>query len=81
MADGGRYMSFPVVNKDDIKERVRTVRKRLEMLGVRSIGLFGSFVREEQTLSNDVDMLVEFEPRKNTFDNFMEVSFLLEGLF
>jgi hypothetical protein len=29
---------------------------------------------------SDIDILVEFMPEKHTFDNFMEVAFLLEKL-
>jgi predicted nucleotidyltransferase len=32
-----------------------------EKFKVKSIGLFGSCVREEQTEKSDIDMLVEFE--------------------
>jgi predicted nucleotidyltransferase len=45
---------------------------------VKRIGLFGSFVRGEQRPESDIDLLVEFEPGKKTFDAFMELSFLLE---
>ena len=69
-----------VNTKDAIVKRILEVRERLALLGVRSIGLFGSFVRGEQTSLSDVDMLVEFIPEKHTFDNFMEVAFLLEEL-
>ena len=41
-----------VNTKDDIFERIPAARKRLALLGVRSIGLFGSFVRGEQTSLN-----------------------------
>jgi predicted nucleotidyltransferase len=43
--------------------------------------LFGSFVRGRQNANSDVDVLVEFLPGQKTFDNFMQLSFLLEGLF
>ena len=69
-----------VNTKDDIVERILEARKRLAFLGVRSIGLFGSFVRGEQTSLSDVDILLEFMPEMHTFDNFMEVTFLLEEL-
>ncbi len=49
-------------------------------LGVRKIGLFGSFVRGEQHNDSDIDLLVEFEPNRKTFDSFMELSFFLEDL-
>lgn len=52
----------------------------LMALGVRRIGLFGSFVRGDQRLDSDIDLLVEFEPGRKTFDAFMELSFFLEDV-
>ncbi|MBI4764292.1 MAG: nucleotidyltransferase family protein [Deltaproteobacteria bacterium] len=66
--------------KDDIFKRILEERERLALLGAVSVGLFGSFVRDEQNSLSDVDILVEFSPEKHTFDNFMEISFLLEEL-
>lgn len=71
-------MENKVATKENLIERILEVRERLSFFGVRNIGLFGSFVRGEQTPSSDIDLLVEFAPEKHTFDNFMEVSFLLE---
>ena len=48
--------------------------------GVRKIGIFGSFVRDDATLHSDVDVLVEFDPDRKTFDNFMNLSFFLEDI-
>jgi hypothetical protein len=67
-------------NKEDIIKRILEERERLAFLGVASVGLFGSFVRGNQTPLSDIDIIVEFTPEKHTFDNFMEVSFLLEEL-
>ena len=53
-------------------------RSYLQTLGVRKIGLFGSFVRDEQHPGSDIDLLVEFEPGRKTFDTYMELSFFLE---
>jgi hypothetical protein len=69
-----------VDTKDAIVQRIMAEREQLTVLGVRSIGLFGSFVRGDQKSLSDVDILVEFMPEKHTFDNFMEVAFLLEEL-
>ena len=69
-----------VNTKDAIIQRILGVRERLAFFGVRSVGLFGSFVRGEQTSLSDVDILVEFMPEKHTFDDFMDVAFLLEEL-
>jgi len=48
---------------------------------VKSIGLFGSFLRDEAQKDSDVDLLVDFHSGKKSFDNFMELSFYLEDLF
>ena len=48
--------------------------------GVKRLGLFGSSVRGEQKSESDIDILVEFEKGKKTFDNYMELKFFLEEL-
>ncbi|MCX6999018.1 MAG: nucleotidyltransferase family protein [Candidatus Sumerlaeota bacterium] len=50
-------------------------------LGVKRLGLFGSFVRGEPSTKSDVDILVEFETGQKTFDHFIQLSFLLEEIF
>jgi uncharacterized protein len=76
-----KSMNKRVNTKEEIVQRILSERERLTLLGVSSIGLFGSFVRGDHSSSSDVDILVEFVPAKHSFDNFMEVVFLLEGLF
>ncbi len=73
-------MENQVTTREDLIKRILEQRERLSSLGVTSIGLFGSFVRGEQTASSDIDLLVEFTPENHTFDNFMDVSFLLEEI-
>ncbi len=73
-------MRRKVKTKDDIVHRILGAQQQLALLGVRCIGLFGSFVRSEQTDSSDIDLLVEFLPEKHSFDNFMDAAFLLEDL-
>jgi uncharacterized protein len=67
-------------DKNLIFKRILEEKKQLAFYGVKNIGLFGSFVRGEQTPLSDIDILVEFTPEKHTFDNFMEVAFLLEEI-
>ena len=69
-----------VQTKEDVIARLCEARAELATLGVTEIGLFGSFVSRRQTETSDVDMLVYFAPGKNTFDNLMDLSFLLEEL-
>lgn len=46
--------------------------------GVKRIGIFGSYVKGEETEKSDVDILVEFE--QSTLSNFMGLNFFLEEL-
>ncbi len=73
-------MGKKVNTKEFIFQRLIEEREKLEFFGVKNIGLFGSFVRGNQTSLSDIDILVEFMPEKHTFDNFMDVAFLLEEL-
>ena len=69
-----------VKTKRDILNVLDQNRSHLRELGIKTIGLFGSFVRGEQHPESDIDLLVEFKPGRKTFDNFMELSFFLEEI-
>ena len=64
--------------KDEILTVICENRARIKALGVKRLGLFGSFVRGQQGADSDVDILVEFDQSQKTFDNFMKLAFLLE---
>lgn len=53
----------------------------IKKYGVKRIGLFGSYLKNEQKPTSDIDILVEFEKGKTTFDNYMDLKFFLEDLF
>jgi predicted nucleotidyltransferase len=53
----------------------------LALFGVNRVGLFGSYARDEQHPQSDIDILVDFEPEKETFNNFMNLCNYLEELF
>lgn len=69
-----------VQSKEHVFSLLRENRAQLKSLGVRRLGLFGSFVRQQQKSTSDVDILVEFEADCKTFDNFMRLAILLEEL-
>jgi hypothetical protein len=73
-------MDTIINDKALIFNRILAEKMQLTLYGVKNIGLFGSFVRGDQTPDSDIDILVEFTPEKHTFDNFMEVAFLLEKI-
>ena len=70
-----------MLNKTGLLEGLKGHSQEIRSYGVKSVGLFGSFVRNTATERSDIDLLVEFEPRQKTYDNFMELSFFLENLF
>lgn len=75
-------MTSGVRSKSEVITRLRENESRMQELGVKRLGIFGSFVRNEATLDldSDVDILVEFESNQKTFDRFRELSFLLENI-
>jgi predicted nucleotidyltransferase len=67
-----------VNDKAELFSALRQHQARLKQFGVKRCGVFGSFVRGMQSDQSDVDILVEFEPGKKSFDNFMGLAFFLE---
>jgi uncharacterized protein len=70
-----------MTTKENILNILRTHKSELSNYGVSQIGLFGSYMRNEQTPNSDIDILVDFEPEKENFDNFMAVYDIFERLF
>ena len=48
--------------------------------GVKRIGLFGSNARGEERAESDIDLIVEFDEGRKSYDNFIELCFFLEDL-
>lgn len=71
---------MPVTNKEDVFTILETHRDTIARYGVQQYGLFGSFSRNEQDNESDIDILVEFDPNKKTFDNFINLAFYLEDI-
>jgi len=69
-----------VKNKEQVFELISTHKSAIHGLGAKRLGLFGSFVREEQKEESDVDFVVEFGEGKKTFRNFMNLADYLETL-
>lgn len=62
-----------------ILETLRENSHQLRRLGVRQLGLFGSFASGRAARSSDIDFIVEFE--KKSFDAYMDLKDYLERLF
>jgi len=67
-----------VQTKSEILSFLTKSRPQLDGFGVRKIGLFGSFIRNQQTENSDIDILVDFHPDKKKYDNFIDLAFYIE---
>lgn len=66
----------PIIRK--LESSLTDIQKKY---GVKRIGLFGSYARGDEHTDSDIDILVEFNSGKATFDNFMQLASDLEEIF
>lgn len=70
-----------MITKEDIFQTIIDNKEAIKSFGVTEIGLFGSYVRDEQTIESDIDFLVDIIKEKKTLRNFIDFCDLLESLF
>jgi predicted nucleotidyltransferase len=66
------------LNRETILQTLERHRSELQQLGVRRLGLFGSYLHDRPRAGSDVDLLVRFD--RPSFDSYMDTKFLLEQL-
>jgi uncharacterized protein len=66
--------------KTELLQKLLESSSSLGEYGVSRLGIFGSFVRNEQVEKSNVDFLVEFEKDKKTYKNFIRLAYFLEEL-
>jgi predicted nucleotidyltransferase len=69
------------LNRNIIMSRLILNEKNIKQFGVLKVGLFGSYLTGKQNEASDIDILVEFQNDKTNYDNFINLCFLLDGLF
>ncbi len=68
------------LNKENIIEFLQKNKPYLhDKYGVESIGLMGSYARDEQTEESDIDFIVEFN--KTDFSKLVDLTSYLEDYF
>ena len=67
------------MRRHEVLDILRSSLPRLQELGVKSIAVFGSTVRDELRADSDVDILVDFGDGA-TFDRYMNTKFFLEEI-
>lgn len=70
-----------MTTKDNIITILKAHKQEFSKFGIRDIGLFGSYLYGKQTQKSDIDLLIDFDPDKENFDNYMAVYDLFEYLF
>lgn len=68
-----------IVNKESILSVLKGLDK--EKYSILEIGLFGSYAREEETDSSDIDIIVKIEFKKGMYRNFCALQEELENTF
>jgi hypothetical protein len=66
-------------NKEEILNSLAANKEKIKSFGVRSLALFGSSARGDETTESDLDFVVELE--RKSFDAYMDLKFFLEDLF
>ncbi len=69
------------LNSEEVLTELKANKTKLHDLGVKEIGLFGSYARNEQTPESDIDILVEFSEGRKSFHAYMQLKLFLERLF
>ena len=70
-----------MTSREYILNAIRSHKSELEKFGISHIGLFGSYARGEVSEDSDIDILIEFTPEKESFDNFMAAYDYFEEIF
>jgi len=70
-----------MTTREYILTTIGSNRDKLARYGIRKVGLFGSYARDEQSPESDIDILIDFEPDHENYDNYMAVYDILEQLF
>jgi len=70
-----------MLTRNQILSKLRENKETLSSLGVERIGLFGSYIREEQKESSDLDIIVSFKIGEEKYKNLFRLHELLEELF
>ncbi|SMC57225.1 nucleotidyltransferase family protein [Pedobacter nyackensis] len=73
-------MHTAVQNKRALISLLKANGQKLRSYGVSSLSVFGSFITGKYNADSDVDLLVDFDPKQKSYDNFMDLSFFLEDL-
>ena len=70
-----------MITKQEIFQKIIDNKETIKSFGVTEIGLFGSYVRDEQTEESDIDILVDYNLEQITYKKYFMFCEYLENLF
>lgn len=70
-----------MLNRQTILHTLKANEMNLAKLGVRKVGVFGSFSHGAPHPESDIDLLIDFFEDQETYDNLVATSEFLEQLF
>ncbi len=70
-----------MINKQEIFKTILDNKETIKSFGVTEIGLFGSYVRNEQTENSDIDFLIDYDNDKISYVKYFNFCEYIEALF
>ena len=70
-----------MTSKEYILNTLKSSKPELYKFGIKDIGLFGSYARNDQSEKSDIDILIDFDPEMESYDNYMAVYDIFESIF
>ena len=70
-----------MLTKAEIFETIHNNRVAIRNLGIKEVGLFGSYVRNEQHKNSDIDILIDYEKGKMNLFKLIELDEYFQSLF
>lgn len=70
-----------MITKQEIIQTIQDNKEAIKSFGVTEIGLFGSYVRNEQTETSDIDILIDYDIDKISYIKYFNACEFIETLF
>ena len=70
-----------MLTKQDIFQTIIDNKDAIKSFGVTEIGLFGSYVRDEQTDESDIDLLIHYNIKEINYKKYFLFCEYMDNLF
>ena len=70
-----------MITKQDIFQTIIDNKEAIKNFGVTEIGLFGSYVRDEQTEESDIDLLIHYNIKEINYKKYFLFCEYMDNLF